>query len=192
MVLIFLINTIQAKEDENKIEFMVNECILKVPSNYDISISDKLDIGFFSSIYYALENGFKIKNDVRFSLNLTDINATKIVLDDLNKIQPNGIKSILKQENLLLIEFTDNNDVYIIGNKFYLYSSNKDDNDTKELIEYCNETWHDDMYIEGFETLADKIIKDFPYTPPIALDKERALKIQKKLKSIYENLRVYH
>ena len=186
MVLIFLINTIEAKEDENKIDFMVNECVLKVPSNYDIGVSNDFYINFDINIYASLSNDFNMKNSIHFSLKLTDSNATKIVLDDLNKIQPNRIKSILKQENLLLIEFTDNNDTYIIGNRFFMRSSDKEHHYTKELIAYCNETWHDDMYIEGFETLADKIIKDFPYTPPIALDKKRALKIQNKLESIYE------
>jgi len=187
--IIILLNSylLNANDIDESIGFSVNECTLAIPSNYDIAITDDLKMNFFPSIYYALQKGETIKNDVRFSLGLTETDAYKIVMNDLNRTQPNDIKDITKDGNLVLIDFVDNNYVYIVGKRFYISTSRKDSNGTKQLIQQCNETWKNNLFIKKLDLLVDKIIKDFPYTPPIALNKEKAILVQKKLEKIYED-----
>jgi len=187
VTIILLLNSYYVNADSKKINFTINECILSIPSNYDIAITDDLKINFLSSIYYALQQGIGFKKDVRFSLSLTETDAYEIVMNDLNGTQPNDIKNITKDGHLLLIDFIDDNYVYIVGSRFYISSSNKDNNKTKRLIKQCNDTWKNNLFIDKLDLLPDKLTQDFPYSPPIALNKEKAIKVEKKLEKIYQD-----
>jgi hypothetical protein len=54
----------------------------------------------------------------------------------------------------------------------------------QNLIRHCNDTWHEDMFINNLDELTEQLVKDFYNSE---LERDKALIIQKSLKKIYED-----
>jgi len=181
IILMLLINNLLCSDDntiiKKPIDFVINECILEIPYGYDIGVSSDLDIVF------AVGFNGEFKNRIYISLKITEGNATKILLDDVKKSSSFILDKVYKIGHLNIIEYKNHSDIDITGKHFQIYGLNKDNNHTKELIDYCNKTWHEDMQIDNLELLPDKLLKDFPFM----FKRKDAIRIQKKLQSIADN-----
>jgi len=174
IVLFFLTNTIESDENNTKkIDFLVNECTLKIPYGYNGAVSGDGDIVFAPSF------SLHLKDYVGYSVILIEKNATKSLLSnsDLNSHDFNTIGHLK-----IIRTNTNKSNGYIVGKHFYLYSGNLDHNYTKELINSCNNSWHKDMQIKDIDTLNLKLVKDFPNY----FDENQSLFIENKFKAIEE------